>query len=241
MFRVCSLMAKQECLSSGWRLDGRRMPVLDHLFIMCDVGAPEATALSQLGLDEMASNTHPGQGTACRRFSLAEQYLELLWVSDEDKARSDGVRPTQLWERWDRRRTGACPFGLVFRADAPEASAPPFRTWTYAPRYLPPGRGIEVACDAPIDGPAFFFLPFVTSSRGRSPARVGAYTASTVTHVGVGVPGAFPESDALRWARGMGLLSFTRSDAFEVTLALDNAQTGRRADVRPDLPLVFRW
>lgn len=217
------------------------MPVLDHVFIMCDVDTPGATALSHLGLDEMAGNTHPGQGTACRRFSLAEQYLELLWVCDKDEARSDGVRPTQLWERWARRRTGACPFGLVFRADASEPSTPPFRTWTYAPRYLPAGLGTEVGCDAPIDGPAFFFVPFVRSSRGRSPARLGAYTASAVTNVGIGGPGEFPESDVLRWAQEMGLLSFTRPDAFELTLALDNAQTGRRADVRPDLPLVFRW
>lgn len=106
---------------------------------------------------------------------------------------------------------------------------------------FPPGPGIEVGSDAPIDGPALFLLSFVRSSRGRSPVRLGGYTASAVTNVGIGVPGEFPESDALRWALGTGLLSFKRSDAFELTLALDNSQTSRSADLRPDLPLVLQW
>lgn len=76
----------------------RDMLVLDHVFIMCDVGAPGAMALSHVGLEEMPRNTHPGQGTACRRFSLADRYLELLWVRDEHETRSDRGRPTQLWE-----------------------------------------------------------------------------------------------------------------------------------------------
>lgn len=150
--------------------------------------------------------------------------------------------PTQLWDRWVGRRSGACPVGLVFRADGPEAFDPPFRTWTYAPGYLPPGLEIEVAYDAPLDGPAFFFLPFVTSSRGRPPARLGAHTVRAVTHVGIGVPGGrCPESDAVSGARGTGLLSCTPSDATELTLALDNTQTDHQVDLRPDLPLVLRW
>jgi hypothetical protein len=50
---------------------------LDHVFVMCAAGAPEAEALVRLGLTEGSSNVHPGQGTRCRRFFLRDQYLEL--------------------------------------------------------------------------------------------------------------------------------------------------------------------
>jgi hypothetical protein len=50
---------------------------LDHVFVMCSKGAPEAEALLRVGLREGAGNTHPGQGTACRRFFFENAYLEL--------------------------------------------------------------------------------------------------------------------------------------------------------------------
>ncbi len=208
---------------------------------MCDVDAPEAMALARLGLEEMASNTHPGQGTACRRFPLADQYLELLWVYDEADAQSERTRPTRLWERWAGRRTGACPFGLVFRADTAQDSMAPFRTWSYSPGYLPPGLSIEVGVDVPTNGPGFFFLPFVTSNRGRSPIHLGRPGLHAVTNVRIGMPGPWPASDAIGWAQLSGLLSFERADAFQLTLTLDDSRTGDRADLRPHLPLVLEW
>ncbi len=69
---------------------------LDHIFIVCDVGAPEAAALTALGLVEAPPNVHPGQGTACRRFAFPRQYLERLWVADEDEAQNERTRPTRL-------------------------------------------------------------------------------------------------------------------------------------------------
>jgi hypothetical protein len=41
---------------------------LDHAFIACRPGAPEADALLRQGFVEGSPNTHPGQGTANRRF-----------------------------------------------------------------------------------------------------------------------------------------------------------------------------
>jgi hypothetical protein len=59
---------------------------LDHVFVLCAAGGPEAEVLVRAGLTEGPGNTHPGQGTACRRFFFARQYLELLWVSDAAEA-----------------------------------------------------------------------------------------------------------------------------------------------------------
>jgi hypothetical protein len=136
---------------------------LDHVIIFCNVGAPEAGALTDQGLHEGPGNSHPGQGTANRRFFFPNAYLELLWIENSMEAQGPEVRVTRLWERWQQRAAGACPFGLVFRpglkapADAPAS-------WTYVPRYFPPGFSIEVARDIPANEPLLFYLPFAKAS-----------------------------------------------------------------------------
>jgi Glyoxalase-like domain len=82
---------------------------LDHAFIACAAGAPEADALLRLGFVEGSSNTHPGQGTANRRFFFDNFMLELLWISDPAEAQSERTRRTRLWERCEQRDVGANP------------------------------------------------------------------------------------------------------------------------------------
>jgi hypothetical protein len=86
---------------------------IDHVFVMCSAGAPEAGALVRAGLVEGSANTHPGQGTANRRFFFDNMYLELLFVSDAEEAQREPVSRTRLWDRWSRRAAGACPFDYV--------------------------------------------------------------------------------------------------------------------------------
>ncbi len=59
---------------------------LDHLFLWASPGGVEADRLVTFGLTEGEPNTHPGQGTACRRFFFRNAYLELLWVNDPIEA-----------------------------------------------------------------------------------------------------------------------------------------------------------
>ena len=214
--------------------------VLDHVFILCDAGAPEAEALTSLGLVEGAPNTHPGQGTACRRFFFPHQYVELVWVESPDETRSDATARTRLWDRWAARRGGGCPFGLVFVSDD-EKSALPFPTWSYAPAYLLQGMTIEIAIDTPLDEPEFFVMPAV--SRAASAPRPGqaALPGSTVTGVRLAGPWRRPSSPAARWAESSGLLAFEASDEYRIEIIFDHARAGLVADARPGLPLVLRW
>lgn len=148
---------------------------LDHIFIMCAVGAPEAAALDRLGLKEGSSNTHPGQGTACRRFFFRNFYIELIWVHNPEEAQSGSVRRTRLWDRWSRRCAGACPFGVLLRAGSGDGRlGAPFPTWKYVPEYLPAGFAIEVAQDTPLTEPELFYLGFQRepARRGRSPLTI---------------------------------------------------------------------
>ncbi len=139
---------------------------VDHVFVCCDVGAPEARALIDLGWPEGAPNTHPGQGTANRRFFFRNAYLELLWVTEAEEARSEMVGRTRLWERWSRRRSGACRFGVVLRREGANESDLPFRSWSYRPTYLPAGWAIEVARDLRLDEPELFYLDVPSSQPG---------------------------------------------------------------------------
>ena len=134
--------------------------IVDHVFICCSAGGSEADALTRLGLKEGSANTHPGQGTACRRFFFANAYLELLWVGDALEARSETVLPTRLWERWSKRGEDACPYGIVLRPadDTTDVSAP-FASWSYEPQYVPPGLAIDIARSTPLAGPEFFYGP----------------------------------------------------------------------------------
>src|SRR5204862_7767404 len=92
-------------------IDHGMSTAVDHVFICCSKGAPEAEALVELGLVEGSGNVHLGQGTANRRFFFKNTYLELLWISDEAEARSSESEGTRLWDRCSSRNDGACPFG----------------------------------------------------------------------------------------------------------------------------------
>ena len=80
---------------------------VDHFFICTDIGAPMADALASFGWVEGPPNTHPGQGTANRRFNFDNAMLELLWVHDEVEAVSEPARRLHLLERWQGRAAGA--------------------------------------------------------------------------------------------------------------------------------------
>ena len=47
---------------------------VDHIYICTDYKAPAGELLKEFGLTEGTSNTHPGQGTANRRFFFPQFY-----------------------------------------------------------------------------------------------------------------------------------------------------------------------
>jgi hypothetical protein len=51
---------------------------IDHIYICTEKNAPAGDLLVEFGLLEGSSNTHPGQGTANRRFYFHNLMLELL-------------------------------------------------------------------------------------------------------------------------------------------------------------------
>jgi hypothetical protein len=216
--------------------------LLDHVFVLCAEGAPEAEALTGLGFREGSGNTHPGQGTACRRFFFEHLYLELLWVHDAAEARSAVSLPTRLLERWSLRHTRASPFGVILRSAGPGPAEPPFPTWPYRPAYLPAGLAIDVAKGTRLSEPELFYFrqPRGPEGLAREP-RTPTQARLEVAAVTLGIPEPGPRTEALRTVAAAGLVSFKA--AAEHLLEIDFGPEPRRssADLRPRLPLVLRY
>jgi hypothetical protein len=211
---------------------------IDHVFVCCAPGAPEADALRHIGLAEGSGNVHPGQGTANRRFVFANAYLELLWVADEREARSAAAQRTRLWERWSARSSHANPFGILLRPER-DGERPPFATWAYRPSYLPPGTAIEFADGVPLDEPEIAWLPFV---RGAQPRPVESVDQSGPFRELVALRAAVPDVAAICAAacavRDAAPLAYC-SGAPLLELVFDCAPEVVH-DLRPLLPLVLR-
>ena len=217
----------------------------DHLFICTSVEAPEAAALTALGLIEGAPNKHPGQGTACRRFFFRNFYLELLWVVDTSEATCAATRRTQLWERWSGRSSGACPFGFCFRPTADGDGGPPFGSWEYRPAYLADPLCVQVATNVDaLNEPMLCCLTFARRPDSYSGAKrqpmdhpLGLQEVTQVELVTPPMDGS-PELAAVVNAN---LVRFRTGTQYHVELGFDGETQGKIADCRPSLPLVFRW
>ncbi len=209
---------------------------LDHIMIFCAVGAPEADALGHRGLHEGPGNTHPGQGTANRRFFFPNAYVELVWVENAVEAQSPEARDTRLFERWQQRAAGACPFGLVFRP-GPKAPAEPPVSWTYVPRYFPAGFSIDVASDIPANEPLLFYLPFARPALVENvEPKEGSVHIGPITGVTVHLPQTHALSPALNALVASGAVSV--EPAREYLLDLFHAGgPSQILDLRPHLAL----
>jgi hypothetical protein len=215
--------------------------VVDHVFVCCSEGAPEADALLGLGLVEGSANTHPGQGTACRRFFFSNAYLELFWVRDPEEAQSDMVAPTRLWDRWSQRDQAASPFAVVLRPDEGDSAAtPPFESRSYRPEYMPLGSTIEMAAGTLLSEPEVFYLGFQ-----RDRARLGKEPTDhepplrSLSRVTVWTPAA--PSAAARAIADTGFFDLRQGEAHLMELRFDGGRRPGQADLRPDLPLILSW
>ena len=212
---------------------------LDHVFVCCAEGAPEAQLLLDIGLVEGCANSHPGQGTANRRFFFAGGYLELLWVADEQQARCERSARTRLWERWSGRHAGVAPFGVGFSPTGADAPPPPFPAWPYRPQYLPAGRTIYFAEGTTLQEPELFYLAW--------PNPRAALAAQPIDHriplfelisVSAGLPDSVVRSAASEAVHRDGLLTHYHSEEPELRLVF-RAGEACSFDLRPSLGLLL--
>jgi len=221
---------------------------LDHLFIFSSVGALEVEQLLRFGLSEGQPNTHPGQGTSCRRFFFHNAYIEFLWVHDEQQAASEWVRPLGFIGRSRYQLTGASPFGLIFRPSngMAERVKLPFATWALHPPYLPEPLKLDVAENsAETTEPLLFYMSFGRGAddypaERRQPVE-HAVGFKEITGLRITVPGAQSSSKLLQATERIGLARFMSGPSHLAEVSFDREIQGKIKDFRPVLPLLFRW
>jgi hypothetical protein len=223
---------------------------LDHLFVCTELGAPEAGELIKFGLREGEPNTHPDQGSACRRFPFANAMIELFWISNPAEAKSPLTQPTLLWERWSGRHLGASPFGVCLRpagnfrtgADPSPGSrqgSDPFPGWTYKPSYLPEPLAFHIG-HAGIDEPMWVYLGFMRRNHREAhfiehPARLREITGLTL-HTPTPL-----KSEVSRAIVESGILCTRPAGEPLLDIEFDHLRQRRSHDLRPSLPLVFHF
>ncbi|MGY1616314.1 VOC family protein [Geodermatophilus sp. SYSU D00691] len=150
---------------------------LDHVFCMVDPAEPWPERLAAGGWTLDSGSAHPAQGTRNRRLSWGEQYLELVWVEDRDRARDN---PLRLDRRADWAGTGASPFGVGLRGRLAPRQEPAF--WRYTDLGFPiwVHRDGERHPERP--------LVFVLDLPARRPARPTPGTLREVHHRGPAAP-----------------------------------------------------
>jgi len=221
---------------------------LDHLFTFTSIGAPEVERLVKFGLSEGQPNTHPGQGTACRRFFFHNAYLEFVWVHDEQEAASEWVRPLGFIERSRYQPTGASPFGIILRPSQGMADQVrlPFATWALRPPYLPEPLKLDVAENsADTAEPLLFYMSFGNRAdsypRERLQPLEHAAGFKEITGLRMTLPGAQRLSKSLQATERTGAARFVSGPSHLAEVIFDHEKHGKTKDFRQELPLLFRW
>jgi len=192
------------------------------------------------GFAEGQPNTHPGQGTACRRVFFENGYLELIWLEDRDEASSPLIEGTGLALRTGGQE-GASRVGVCLRPPEGPEGSPPVATWPYRPPYLPAGMAISMATNSSCHHePLLFFLPIgAGGTRPRQPDHPNG--ARAITRIVITLPGARPASAELAWLAGSGCVQVDRGGPESLSVELDGGSQGKRLDVSTLAPLHVSW
>ena len=208
---------------------------LDHAFILTQPGAPEAELLIDIGMVEGTPNTHPGQGTANRRFFFTDFGLELGFFTDPEEARTGPGRILRSRDRYEADH--GSPFGLIFRADN-QADVDSYPGIPYQPDYFAEGQFFVVGENADLlDEPTCVLMP--ANLPNRPPQTLSSAPFESLTGLVLHLPLA-KMSPALSAAAGIERVDLLTGSENLMELEFGGARLGRQHDLRPDLPLVIR-
>lgn len=209
---------------------------LDHFFILASPGAPEADKLLDIGLQEGASNTHEGQGTANRRFFLPNTCIEFLYIDNVAEAVNGKGKKLKLLER--AIHAEGSPFGLVVRT-VPERTTPTFPAWKYYPRYFPDTLCFYVGDNSDnFDEPLCICMPPALPKPKKAPEPNNS--GWSLTELQVSIPASKPSPVLDTFATCPGLSVRTNED-HRLWVVLNNARKGESLSLMPELPLVIEW
>ncbi len=220
---------------------------VDHLFVFTDQPQEAAERLIAFGLSEGAPNTHPGQGTACRRFYFENAYLELVWVSSEEEIKSPAIQKTRFWERSRSIQTGYSPFGICFRRTKPTEPALFGESWQYAPSFFPAGHYASIALNEAFPSePMLFEVPFhqikpLDYPLQRRQPLLHQAGFRQITRLTLTLPTTELISNSLRHVIQKSSLAIATGASYHATIEFDYGAKGKEESLAPVLLLSFRW
>ncbi len=217
---------------------------LDHIFICVPPEATEAELLSGFGFSEGSRNTHPGQGSANRRFFFYNTFIELLYLRDIIEAKSELTRPTNLYDRLIPNNLDASPFGVCFRPSTENEKHAPFPSWEYNPIYLPKQLHVEIA-ESPVVEPMWFYLDFAcrpdsAPEWSRQPMD-HPNGLQMITSVEIEIPGLNKLSSAAEVVSGVDNVKLVHGTQHLITICFDGVQQELSKSFLPHLPLSIKW
>jgi len=209
---------------------------LDHIFVLTTPGANEADALVKAGFIEGSTNTHPGQGTANRRFFFENIKLEFLYVHDIAEAMNGPAKGLRFVER--AIDVSGSPFGLVTRV-IPGVEVPNFPAWKYFPEYFPDDMCFYVGDNAKtFDEPLCICMPPALEARANSEPAINE--AWTLTNCQLSVPGGKPSGTLSAFSHCDGL-SVRYGEAHRLVLTFNDGKQGESLSLQPELPVELIW
>jgi len=208
---------------------------LHHAFILTGNRVPDVDRLLAIGMLEGSSNTHPGQGTANRRFFFRDFGLELIYFTDPDEARTGPGRKIRILDRFEAQ--DGSPFGLVFRASSDREVAE-FPGFPYQPRYFAEGQYFIVGDNADLLAePNCILMPGNLPSRPPQTLSPAPYESLTTLRLNVPVDTLSP---ALAAAAAVDRVEIVTGRHNLMELEFADGRSGTSYDLRPGLPLVVR-
>lgn len=211
--------------------------LLDHIFIITEPGAAVAKELIEIGLIEGTSNTHPGQGTANRRFFLNGFTIELLYIDNANEAQTGAGKDLNLYQR--SQSNSASPFGIVVRVPE-QTQKPTFPHWLYFPDYFKGVMSFHVGKNSDqLDEPLCICMPPELPKASNIPAELHN-SDWTLTQVEIDMPAIKP-STTLRCFEAIDGLTLNYNKPHHLALTINHGRTGKTVNLSPNLPVNLTW
>lgn len=210
---------------------------LDHFFILTEEGAPLADLLVDIGLVEGTPNNHPGQGTANRRFFLANTGIEFLYLRDAYEANNGPGRKLKFVER--TQQEGASPFGIIVRTTNGLEEDVSFAGWKYFPDYFNGMYSFHVGDNSDLlEEPLCICMP-VNLPR-RNSLSTSENTEWELTKLQISLPVNEPSSVLSEIARCDGVYILLNKPHY-MELEFNRGEKEMYKNFSPDLPLSVSW
>lgn len=210
---------------------------LDHLFIITEPKADIAEEFLNIGLVEGSSNTHPGQGTANRRFFLNDFTIELLYISDKHEAANGAGHKLGLLNRWTNKQ--ASPFGIITRVIDPE-STPDFPNWQYYPDYFNGKMCFHVGNNSDnLQEPLCICMPPALPKPDKHTVDTSNENWS-LTQLQIDTPASEP-SPTLHRFESIARVKMHYNAPHQLLLTLNNGDRGKTKDLSPIVPVSLSW